>query len=153
MNNTRSGARRNLLPYRASLSRTAPRHLVAPAATQGQLRVASVPLASLVPGALLAQGAPALTALRFGALVDGDLRPLTAIPGLVDVHTHMTWVRDKANTPRSPGPRSRDSILVLAQENARNALLTSVTTVRDLNAGGACDACLSRSAALPWDPL
>ena len=135
----------------------------------------------LTGGALHAQGAPALTALRFGALVDGDgtrtanavvvveadtivsvgtgdaavpagawvidLRPLTAIPGLIDVHTHVTYVRDKVNAPRGPGPRSRDSILVLAQGNARNALRTGVTTVRDLNAGGGVDVAMRDAIA------
>ncbi|HJW93078.1 MAG TPA: amidohydrolase family protein [Thermoanaerobaculia bacterium] len=64
-----------------------------------------------------------------------DLRNYTAIPGLIDAHTHMTYVWD-----RKPGTRPwaqlgtyHDAITVfLAQENARRTLETGVTTVRDL---------------------
>lgn len=64
-----------------------------------------------------------------------DLRPLTGIPGLVDVHTHMTFYWDK-----SPGTRPWTQLgtlhsavtVFLAQENARKTLESGVTTVRDL---------------------
>jgi imidazolonepropionase-like amidohydrolase len=64
-----------------------------------------------------------------------DLRPLTGIPGLVDAHTHMTFYWDRA-----PGTRPWAQLetlgpavtVFLAQENARKALETGVTTVRDL---------------------
>src|SRR6476661_7846908 len=46
-----------------------------------------------------------------------DLRRYTAIPGLIDVHTHMTYWRDKAN-PSVPGPRSKDSVVMAAAANA-----------------------------------
>jgi imidazolonepropionase-like amidohydrolase len=68
-----------------------------------------------------------------------DLRPLTAIPGMIDAHTHMTYYRDKVNAPRGPSPRSRDSLMVGIAENAMNALRTGVTSVRDLGAGGGTD--------------
>jgi len=64
-----------------------------------------------------------------------DLRPLTGIPGMVDVHTHMTFYWDK-----SPGSRPWTQLgtlnsavtVFLAQENARKTLESGVTTVRDL---------------------
>jgi len=64
-----------------------------------------------------------------------DLRPLTAIPGLIDVHTHMSFYWDRA-----PGTRPWSQLgslgaavtVFLAQENARKTLETGVTTVRDL---------------------
>ena len=62
-----------------------------------------------------------------------DLRRYTAIPGLIDVHTHVTFVRDKA-TPLANGPRSRDSVIAAAATNLRRTLETGVTTVRDLGA-------------------
>ena len=66
-----------------------------------------------------------------------DLRPLTGIPGLIDVHTHMTFYWD-----RKPGTRPWAQLgtlapavsAFLAQENARKTLETGVTTVRDLGA-------------------
>jgi imidazolonepropionase-like amidohydrolase len=64
-----------------------------------------------------------------------DLRPLTGIPGLIDVHTHMTfyWDRKPGTRPWSQlGTLSPAVTAFLAQENARKTLETGVTTVRDL---------------------
>ena len=66
-----------------------------------------------------------------------DLRPLTGIPGLTDVHTHMTyyWDQKPGTQPWSQQGRRRSAESVfLAQENARKTLETGVTTVRDLGA-------------------
>ncbi|MBL0171176.1 MAG: amidohydrolase family protein [Gemmatimonadaceae bacterium] len=73
-----------------------------------------------------------------------DLRRYTAIPGLIDVHTHLTFVRDKSN-PLVNGPRSRDSVVAAAAENARRTLETGVTTVRDLGAANYADIALRDS--------
>lgn len=67
-----------------------------------------------------------------------DLRRYTAIPGLIDVHTHMTYYRDKTN-PNAPVPRSRDSVVLAAAWNAKRTLETGVTTVRDLGASNYAD--------------
>jgi len=64
-----------------------------------------------------------------------DLTRLTGIPGMIDVHTHMTYWWD-----RTPGSRPWQQLdarppmqtMFLAQENARKTLETGVTTVRDL---------------------
>src|SRR6185295_1508718 len=64
-----------------------------------------------------------------------DLTKYTAVPGLIDVHTHMTYYWD-----HTPGTRPwaqlgtlHDAVTVyLAQENARKTLESGVTTVRDL---------------------
>jgi imidazolonepropionase-like amidohydrolase len=64
-----------------------------------------------------------------------DLRPLTLIPGLIDAHTHMTfyWDRAPGSRPWSQLGSLHSAVTVyLAQENARKALETGVTTVRDL---------------------
>jgi imidazolonepropionase-like amidohydrolase len=66
-----------------------------------------------------------------------DLSRYTGIPGLIDVHTHMTYYWDRA-----PGSRPWEQLtqrlpavtVFLAQENARKTLETGVTTVRDLGA-------------------
>jgi|tagenome__1003787_1003787.scaffolds.fasta_scaffold20973986_2 imidazolonepropionase-like amidohydrolase len=66
-----------------------------------------------------------------------DLRPLTAIPGLIDVHTHMTyyWDQRPGTQPWAQQGRRRSAETVfLAQENARKTLEAGVTTVRDLGA-------------------
>ena len=64
-----------------------------------------------------------------------DLRAYTAIPGLIDAHTHMSFYWDKApgTTPWAQlGTLGPAVTVFLAQENARKALATGVTTVRDL---------------------
>ena len=66
-----------------------------------------------------------------------ELVDYTAIPGLIDVHTHMTYYWDVSfGTPPwqlqemlGPGMTT-----FLAQENARKSLEVGVTTVRDLGA-------------------
>lgn len=66
-----------------------------------------------------------------------DLRPLVGLPGLIDVHTHMTfyWDRAPGTTPWSRLDTFSTPVLVfLAQENARRTLEAGVTTVRDLGA-------------------
>jgi imidazolonepropionase-like amidohydrolase len=65
-----------------------------------------------------------------------DLRRYTAIPGLIDVHTHTTYYWDQSS-PVHPfeqqgGPRLPAVTVFLAQQNARRTLEAGVTTVRDL---------------------
>jgi imidazolonepropionase-like amidohydrolase len=70
-----------------------------------------------------------------------DLRPLTALPGLIDAHTHMTYGWDGAagTTPLKQGQRTPAERMQLAAANARKTLETGVTTVRDLGAAGGTD--------------
>jgi imidazolonepropionase-like amidohydrolase len=69
-----------------------------------------------------------------------DLRRFTAIPGLIDVHTHMTFYWDKKPGTRPIGQQRHVAVTVfLAQENTRKTLEAGVTTVRDLNAQADAD--------------
>lgn len=69
-----------------------------------------------------------------------DLRTYTGLPGLIDVHTHITYYWDRTPGTRPRGQRRLPAVTVfLAQENARRTLETGVTTVRDLNAGNDMD--------------
>lgn len=69
-----------------------------------------------------------------------DLRRYTAIPGLIDVHTHMTYYWDRQPGTRPRGQRRHPAVTVfLARDNAHRTLETGVTTVRDLNASGETD--------------
>ncbi|MGB3150037.1 MAG: amidohydrolase family protein, partial [Maribacter sp.] len=64
-----------------------------------------------------------------------DLQAYTAIPGLIDAHTHITYFWDEA-----PGTSPWEQLgtlgpavtVFLAQENALKTLETGVTTIRDL---------------------
>jgi imidazolonepropionase-like amidohydrolase len=95
----------------------------------------------LVEGERILQvGAEAMRVPKGAVLV--DLRRYVGLPGLIDLHTHMTYYRSKP-TPLSPGaqpqrPSAADRAR-LALENARLTLETGVTTVRDLNAAGESD--------------
>jgi imidazolonepropionase-like amidohydrolase len=69
-----------------------------------------------------------------------DLRRYTGLPGLIDLHTHMTYYWDRQPGTRPLGQRRRPAVTVfLAQENARRTLETGVTTVRDLGASNDTD--------------
>lgn len=69
-----------------------------------------------------------------------DLRRYTALPGLIDVHTHITYFWDRTPGTRPRGQRRLPAVTVfLAQANARATLEAGVTTVRDLNAGSDMD--------------
>ena len=69
-----------------------------------------------------------------------DLRKYTLLPGLIDLHTHMTYYWDRQPGTRPLGQRRRPGVTVfLAQDNARRTLETGVTTVRDLGAANDTD--------------
>jgi imidazolonepropionase-like amidohydrolase len=69
-----------------------------------------------------------------------DLSRFTGLPGLIDLHTHITYYWDRAPGSRPRGQRRLPAVTVfLAQENARRTLETGVTTIRDLNAGNDMD--------------
>lgn len=78
---------------------------------------------------------PADTPLPAGARVI-DLTRFTALPGLIDLHTHMTYFWDESPGTRPLGqPQRATAVTVfLAQANARRTLESGVTTVRDLGA-------------------
>jgi imidazolonepropionase-like amidohydrolase len=59
-----------------------------------------------------------------------DLSRYTALPGLIDVHTHLTYVQQN---PVSQSGRGA-AVVFLAAGNARKTLEAGVTTVRDLGA-------------------
>jgi imidazolonepropionase-like amidohydrolase len=69
-----------------------------------------------------------------------DWSRFMGLPGLIDVHTHMTyyWDRKPGTVPRG-GQRSAAETVFLAQDNARRTLETGVTTVRDLGASDYAD--------------
>ncbi len=71
-----------------------------------------------------------------------DLRPLIGIPGLIDVHTHITYYWDQApDTDPWTSLEHANPIVTtfLAQENALKTLESGVTTVRDLGSWAGMD--------------
>jgi imidazolonepropionase-like amidohydrolase len=86
---------------------------------------------------------------RIASLQDGqrrapaeaiDLSRYTALPGLIDLHTHVTYYWHRKPGTRPLGQRRRPAVTVfLAQDNARRTLETGVTTIRDLGASGETD--------------
>ena len=57
-----------------------------------------------------------------------DMTRYTAIPGMIDVHTHLTYVLD-ANRIGQAGRGA--AAVYLSQDNAKKTLETGVTTVRE----------------------
>jgi imidazolonepropionase-like amidohydrolase len=93
----------------------------------------------VIDGDRITRVADAAEALPAGAEVI-DLRTFTLLPGLIDLHTHMTYYWDGLPGTRPLGQRRRPAVTVfLAQENARRTLETGVTTVRDLGASNETD--------------
>lgn len=115
-----------------------------------------------IAASLLLAGSAAAETYHFGAIWDGaivwkdacittkadrietvgpcsgtsiDLTRFTAIPGLIDLHTHMTYVLE--NRVSQAGRNA--AVVYLAQDNARKTLETGVTTVRDLGASEYAD--------------
>jgi imidazolonepropionase-like amidohydrolase len=79
------------------------------------------------------------SAVPRGATVT-DLRKYFALPGLIDLHTHITYYWDRQPGTRPRGQRRLPAVTVyLAADNALRTLRTGVTTVRDLNAGNDMD--------------
>jgi imidazolonepropionase-like amidohydrolase len=70
-----------------------------------------------------------------------DLKSFTGIPGMIDMHTHITyyWSGEPGTNPRRQGPRHVAITVVLSQRNGMKALEAGVTTLRDLNASGGAD--------------
>ena len=72
-----------------------------------------------------------------------ELTNYTAVPGMIDVHTHMTYYWDHAPGSRPYGAgntrRTPKELATVAMENARLTLETGVTTVRDLGASNYTD--------------
>ena len=65
-----------------------------------------------------------------------DMTRYTAVPGLIDVHTHLTYVLD-ANRIGQAGRGA--AAVYLSQDNAKKTLETGVTTVRNLGASDYAD--------------
>ena len=58
-----------------------------------------------------------------------NLRRYTGLPGLIDLHTHITYFWDRQPATRPLGQRRRPAVTVfLAQDNARRTLESGVTT-------------------------
>ncbi len=70
-----------------------------------------------------------------------DLSSFTGIPGMIDMHTHVTyyWSGEPGTTPRHQKRQHVAVTVVLSQRNGMKALEAGVTTLRDLNAAGGAD--------------
>jgi imidazolonepropionase-like amidohydrolase len=100
--------------------------------------------AKLIDNAVVTIDGDTITSVESGGRVPADALDMaryTAIPGLIDLHTHITYYWDRKPGTRPLGqPRRRPAVTVyLAQDNARRTLETGVTTIRDLGASGETD--------------
>ena len=65
-----------------------------------------------------------------------DMTRYTAIPGMIDVHTHLTYVLDSNRLTQAGGGAAT---VYLSQSNAKKTLETGVTAVRNLGASDYAD--------------
>src|SRR5579862_1742205 len=70
-----------------------------------------------------------------------DLRKYSGIPGLIDLHTHITyyWDPDSGTLPLRQPAREPNVTAELAFANAKRTLEAGVTTIRDLGASRGID--------------
>jgi len=76
-----------------------------------------------------------------------DLRRYTAIPGMIDAHTHVTyaWDPESGTDPWRQPARPLELTLSLQRANMMHALEDGVTTIRDLGASNYADIALRDS--------
>jgi imidazolonepropionase-like amidohydrolase len=76
-----------------------------------------------------------------------DMRRYTAIPGMIDAHTHVTYAYDphSGNDPWRQPQRAPELTLKLQRDNMLHTLETGVTTIRDLGASNYADIALRDS--------
>lgn len=100
----------------------------------------------IVSGDTVVQVLGANAAIPSGAQVV-DLRRYTAIPGMIDAHTHITYAYDPetGNDPWRQPQRPPELTLKLQQANMRHTLEAGVTTIRDLGASSYADIALRDS--------
>lgn len=70
-----------------------------------------------------------------------DLSKYTGLPGMIDMHTHVTyyWSGTPDTNPRRQVPRHIAVTVVLSQKNGLKALEAGATSLRDLNASAGAD--------------
>lgn len=103
-------------------------------------------------GVVLVSGDTILRVLRAGEAPPAgaesiDLRRYSAIPGMIDVQTHITYAYDphSGNDPWRQPPRPPELTYRLQQANALHTLEAGVTTIRDLGASNYVDIALRDS--------
>src|SRR5581483_6934530 len=91
----------------------------------------------LIPNAVITIDHDRIKSISSGGPANAiDMTRYTALPGLIDVHTHMTYVLDMSRISQS----GRGAATVyMSQDNVKKTLETGVTTVRNLGASDYAD--------------
>jgi imidazolonepropionase-like amidohydrolase len=86
-----------------------------------------------------------ITSIRFGGSYETsadliDLRGYTLLPGMIDMHAHLTSSASEHGYKRLASSQTRSALRGV--KHARDTLMAGVTTVRNLGAGGFIDVAL-----------
>lgn len=102
--------------------------------------------AVVVEGERIAYAGPAAGAPVAEGACEVDLGDVTLLPGLIDLHTHLTVGRAAGREPAgwAPGDGTAD-VTLRAADNARATLLAGFTTVREAGALEFIDVALERA--------
>ncbi len=108
---------------------------------------------NVVANAMITVTGDRITSITGGAVPSGarviDLGDVTLLPGLIDMHTHVTYNIEAGSFFRAARDTDADET-VRGVRNARQMLLSGFTTVRDVGSNGFSDVALMRASDAGW---